>query len=143
MSSASSVNEVLAGFLAGGVSAERVVTVVAAAYYGERGAGSREWLKPIIEVIEKAHPGIVALSASAETPGFAVRPAERPFPKRYQGELREAIETALTRGSSVRLGDIGARHVVPLQSDIIASEPTAGIWFRMVQAVRRLFTAST
>ncbi len=121
MSSASSVNDVLTGFLAGRVSAERVVTVVAASYYGERGAGSREQLRHLMEIIERAHPGIVELSANGEKPGFGVRLAERPFPKRYEPELRQIVEGLVTAPSP------------PLHAP--------GLFTRIVSAIRKVFSA--
>lgn len=121
MSSGSSVNEALAGYLAGQVPAERVVTAVAAAYYREQAAGSREQFKPIIEIIERAHPGIVELSGVSEKPGFAVRLAERPFPKRFEPELRQAVEGIVT-APAARL-------------------PTPGLLTRFLRAIKRVFSA--
>lgn len=122
MSSASSVNEALAGYAAGHVTAEQLVSVVAAAYYGEGGRGNKEGLKPVIDVIERAHPGIVELSSAAEKPGFSVRLAERPFPKRLEGELREAVASVVTHPSSP-----------------VTRVPRPGFFQRIVQAIRRVF----
>jgi len=124
MSSSSSVKEALEGFVAGRVKAERVVEAVAAAYYGEGGRGTRDGLKPLMEIIERAHPGVIELAGSAEKPGFAVRLAERPFPKEYEGALRKAAEAVL-----------GSRPPSPI--------PRRGLFSRLYTAVRRLFTAST
>jgi len=124
MSSASSVNDALTGYLAGRVTAEQLVGTVTAAYYRERGMGNGQWLKPVIEVIERAHPGVVELAGSAETPGFAVRLAERRFPKRLEGDLRGA-----------------AQRIVGAPSPSVV--PARGIFSRFFGAVRRLFTAST
>jgi hypothetical protein len=55
-------------------------------------------LRPLVEIIERAHPGVVELVGSSERPGFAVRVAERPFPKRYEAELRQAVQALLTGG---------------------------------------------
>lgn len=121
MSSGTSVNEALAGYAAGRVTAQQLVSVVAGAYYKEQGAGSRERLRPIIEVIEKAHPGVVELAGSAEKPGFAVRLAERPFPKRYEAELRQAVTGVVSAPSS------------PL--------PAPGFFTRIVAAIRKVFSA--
>ena len=132
MSSASSVNDVLTGYAAGRVTAEQLVSVVAGAYYGEGGRGTREGLRPVMEVIERAHPGIVELAGSAEKPGFAIRLAERPFPKRYEAGLREAVQNI-----------VGAQHAAPLHNPPISIVPPRGMLSRIVQAVRRLFTAST
>src|SRR5437867_12995773 len=91
MSSSSSANSALVEYAAGRMTAQELVGVVAEAYYREPGAGSREPLKPLIDIIERAHPGIVELSTNSDNPGFAVRLAERPFPKRYESELRSAV----------------------------------------------------
>jgi hypothetical protein len=121
MSSGSSVNETLSGYLAGQVAPEKVVSLVAAAYYREQGAGSREQLRPIMDVIERAHPGVVELAATSDKPGFAVRLAERPFPKRYDAELRSAVSTVVTAPSS------------PL--------PAPGLFTRILRAIKRVFSA--
>jgi hypothetical protein len=129
MSSATSpVRTVLEGYLAGRVKAERVVEAVAAAYYnGEPGAGSRERLRQVMEVVERAHPGVVELTGSAEKPGFAVRLANRPFPKEYEGALHEAVHGVLDRAEP------------PAPSSAL---PAPGLFARLYSAVRRLFTAS-
>src|SRR5437667_9958652 len=91
MSSGSSVNDALTAYAEGRMSAQQLVGVVATEYWSqEPGSRSRGLLRPIIDVIEKAHPGTIELSSSSEKPGLAVRLAERPFPKRYEGELRGA-----------------------------------------------------
>jgi len=92
----SSVRQELEGFVAGRVRAERVVIAVAAAYYGERGNGKRETLRPLIDVIDRASPGIVELGIVAGGAGFEIRLAERPFPKEYAPELRRAAQAVLT-----------------------------------------------
>jgi len=92
----SSVRQELEGFVAGRVKAERVVIAVAAAYYGERGNGKRETLRPLIDVIDRASPGIVELGIVAGGAGFEIRLAERPFPREYEAQLREAAETVLS-----------------------------------------------
>jgi len=131
MSSATSstVKETLAAYLAGRVKAERVVAEVAAAYYGEGGRGTlkgetREGLKPIIEVIERAHPGVVELAAAGDRPGYAVRLAERPFPKQFDSALRSAVESVLSGGPA-------AATPVELRS---------GFFSRIVRAIRRVFS---
>jgi len=129
MSSGSSVNDALEGYIAGRVPAEQAVAVVAAAYYGERGARSREQLKPLMEIIERAHPGVVELSGSSEKPGFGVRLAERPFPKRYEAELRQAVRAVL-----VGLPD---QAISAPRSPL----PAPGLFTRIVRAIRRVFSA--
>ena len=140
MSSASSpVRAVLEGYVAGRVQAERVAAAVAEAYYGDPkglpggrgGRGTREGLKPLMEIVERAHPGVIALAGTAEKPGFAVRLAERPFPKEYEGALREAVQAVLAGGVT----DARTRPPSPV--------PPPGLWSRLYSAVRNLFTAST
>ena len=95
MSSGLSVNETLRGYLAGDVTAAQLSAVIAGAYYRETGNGRRETFRPIMDVIERAHPGVVELKAAEQSPGFEVRLAERPFPKRFDAALRQAVELAL------------------------------------------------
>ena len=103
MSSGSSVNEALTGYAAGRVTAEQLAGVVAAAYYGNgaQGLGPGGRLKPLMEMIERAHPGVVELSGSAEKPGFGVRLAEpalysvyRRVRKLWRKQLRRRSERA-------------------------------------------------
>jgi len=123
MSSGSSVNDALTGYLAGQVTAEKVVSVVAAEYYATGGVGSGEWLVPLIDIIERAHPGIVELQGTTDKPGFAVRLQERPFPPQWERALREAAE---------KVAGITTNHS-PL--------PTPGFFARIVRAIRRVFSA--
>jgi hypothetical protein len=120
-----SVRETLEGYVAGRVKAERVVEVVAGEYYEKQGVGHGAWLRPLMDVIERAHPGIVELASAAAPPGFGVRLATRPFPKEYEPALRAAVEASL------------AQHAAPLR----AANP--GIVARLFGAIRRFFTAST
>jgi hypothetical protein len=121
MSSVSSVNDALTGYVAGRITAEQLVGVVAAAYYGEGGRGKRAGLRPVIDVIERAHPGIVQLTSVSDQPGFSVRLAERPFPKRFEYELRQAVASVVTLPPS------------PV--------PRPGLFTRIVRALRRVFSA--
>jgi hypothetical protein len=122
-SSAISVNSVLADYVAGRVPAAELARAVATAYYGNRGAGSEEWLRPVMDVIERAHPGIVELTASSDKPGFAVRLAERPFPKQWEPALRDA---------AARVGGT-ASHPSPL--------PPPSLFTRLVRAIKKIFSA--
>jgi hypothetical protein len=137
-----SVRETLEAYVAGRVKAERVVEAVAAAYYGrDPGGGMRDALRPVIEMIERAHPGVIELSGTVDKPGFAVRLANRPFPKEYEGALREAVEGALAGAASV-----GAQHAAPLHGSAAPSPTVAarnpGFVARLFGAIRRLFSAS-
>ena len=130
MSSGSSVNSALADYAAGRVTAEQLVGVVTSAYWSqESGVRSRELLRPIIEVIEKAHPGIVELSGSSDRPGFAVRLAERPFPKRYDADLRSAVQ-AVVSAPGLTAPIPGSRLQTP------------GLLARFARAIRKIFNAS-
>jgi hypothetical protein len=122
MSSVTSVNDALAGYAAGRVTAQQLVGVVATAYWSqELGVGRRGQLRPIIDVIERAHPGIVELASTPGKPGFAVRLAERPFPKRYDAELRAAVESVVA--------------APPPNSPL----PTPSLFTRLLRAIRRVF----
>ena len=133
MSSAiSPVRAILESYVAGRVRAEQVVKSVTMAYYLERGAESRERLRPVLNVIERAHPGMIELTSTAEKPGFAVRLGERPFPKDFEPALREAVEAVLAGSASA-----GAQHAAPLRT------PNPGLVARLFGAIRRLFNAST
>lgn len=130
MSSASSVNDALTGYAAGRVTAEQLVGVVAAVYYGNgaQGLGPRERLKPLMEIIERVHPGVVELSGTGDRPGFAVRVAERPFPKRYEAEFRQRVQELLAGG----FADVPRPQ---------AAVPSPGVVARILGAIRRLFSA--
>jgi len=90
------VKDALESYVAGRVKAERLVIAVSAAYYGDARNGKRESLQPLIDVIDRASPGIVELGTATGGPGFDIRLAERPFPKQYEAELRLAAEAVLS-----------------------------------------------
>src|SRR5262245_12113485 len=122
-----SVDSLLADYAAGRVTAQELVGMVARAYYGDGGRGTRDGLKPIMDLVERAHPGVVELSSTENGPGFSMRLAERPFPKRYEAELRQVVTevlggTAVTRPSS------------PV--------PRPNLFTRVFRAIRRVFSAS-
>jgi hypothetical protein len=126
-SSSSATREALAGYLAGRTPAEQVVAVVAAAYYRGRGR-EREWLQPVIEVIERAAPGVVDLVGTDGGAGFDIRLAERRFPKQEEARLRAAVAQVLPDLGS----DVAAQ----------ASAPAPGLLARLLRTVRRFFSAS-
>jgi hypothetical protein len=105
------------------MTAQQLIGVVAAEYYREAGRGKREGLRPLMEIIERAHPGVVELAGSESHPGFSVKLAERPFPKKLESELRQAVENALGTGSTP--------HASPI--------PRPGLLRRIVDAIRRVF----
>src|SRR5438046_7602240 len=96
MSSASSADP-LAAYLAGEMTAEQFVVAVTAEYYRGTRNGKRETLRPIMDVIESAHPGVVELKASEAGPGFDVQVAGRPFPKRHETDLRRRLRESSGR----------------------------------------------
>ncbi|SRR6266851_2406511 len=128
MSSASSA-ESLSAYLAGQVTAEQLVAAVTAEFYQNGRNGKRETWRPILDVVERAHPGVVELTASDQQPGFDLRLAERPFPKRYEAELRRAVEKVLQTFPA---------SGVPFPT-AVARKP--GFLDRIVAAVRKLFNA--
>src|SRR2546423_15034201 len=135
----SSVRREVEGCVAGRGKAERLVIAVGAAYYGDGGRGKRDGLGPLIEVIDRASPGIVELGMAPGGAGFEIRLAERPFPKQYEAQLREAAETVLS-GCGMR--DAGWEH------DSEATHPASRIPHlasritHLVSWIRRLFGAS-
>lgn len=129
MSSGLSVRAALEAYVAGRAPAQGVVPVVAAAFYRKGAAGTRDALRPVMAVIERAAPGVVELARTAEAPGFAVAAAERSFPAAYEAELRQAAESALAVlpvGSAPPEGDGGS----------------PGLLGRLWGALQRLFTRS-
>ncbi len=126
----SPVRDALEGYVAGRVKAERLVIAVSAAYYRDARNGQRESLQPLIDVIDRASPGIVELGTATSGPGFDIRLAERPFPKQYEAQLREAAATVLSGG--------GVFGGAPLPN----AKPSSGMIARLVRAIGRLFTPS-
>jgi hypothetical protein len=134
MSSESSpVSETLEGYVAGRVKAERLVIAIAAAYYGREGTpGVRDGLGPLIEIIDRASPGIVELGGVGEGGGgFDIRLAERSFPKQHEPVLRRAVEAYLATHRTT-----GVIHIPT------AGVPAPGVLARIVGAIRRLFSGS-
>lgn len=96
MSSATSpVRAALEDYVAGQVKAEDVARVVVDVYYRAADGRIRTALRPVLEVVERAAPGVVELSRHDGGPGFEVRLAERPFPARFEPELKRAAGLAL------------------------------------------------
>ena len=126
----SPVRDALEAYVAGRVKAERLVIAVSAAYYRDARNGQRESLQPLIDVIDRASPGIVELGTATSGPGFDIRLAERPFPKQYEAQLREAAATVLSGG--------GVFGGAPLPN----AKPSSGMIARLVRAIGRLFTPS-
>ncbi len=126
------VNEALEAYVAGRVKAERLVIAVSAAYYRESGNGTREALQPLMDVIDRASPGIVELGTVQGGSGFDVRLAERPFPKQHEPELRRAAEAVLSGCEMRDAGGVKSEEATPPASRIP----------RLVSWLRRLFRGS-
>ena len=124
----SPVRRELEEYVAGRCGVTRVVAAVMDAYYREEGRGKRDALRPVIDVIERAAPGVVELAAAGDSPGFRVRLTERPFPERYAHELRQAAGVAL-------------RDWSPEPSPTARARLAPGLLHRVAAVIRRLFTA--
>jgi len=107
-SGSSPVRDALESYLAGRVKAERLVIAVSTEYYREARDGRREALQPLIDVIDRASPGIVELGTVQGGSGFAISLAERPFPKQHEQELRRAAEVVLSGGGMRDAGYVKA-----------------------------------
>ena len=105
-SASSPVKDALESYVAGRVKAERLVIAISAAYYGDSNNGNRESLQPLIDVIDRASPGIVELGTATGGPGFDIRLAARPFPKQHEAELREAAEAVLAGSGKRETGNV-------------------------------------
>jgi hypothetical protein len=127
------VKDALESYVAGRVKAERLVIAVSAAYYGDARNGQRESLQPLIDVIDRASPGIVELGTAQGGSGFAISLAERPFPRQYEAELRQAAEAVLGRVEARAEAGREAREGGTARPGFIA---------RIVGAARRLFSPS-
>ena len=131
-SASSPVKDALESYVAGRVKAERLVIAVSAAYYRETGNGKRETLRPLIDVIDRASPGIVELGSADGGPGFDLRLAERPFPKEHEAALRRAAEAVLSGGEMRDAGWV---------NPAAATHPSSRI-SHLVSWIRRLFRGS-
>jgi len=130
MSSASSAaRELLAAYVAGRVPAVRLVPAIAVEYYRSPDARHRAALRPVMDVIERAAPGVARLARTESGAGFDIQLAERPFPDTFETSLREAAAGALAEW-----GTAGSAN---------AAGPESGFWSRLIGRVRRLFSAST
>lgn len=130
-SSSSAIRTLLEDYVGGRVAADRLVPEVAAQYFRSGARAGRDGLRPLMDVIERAAPGIAQLAHVAEGPGFDIRLAERPFPTAYEAELRRAAQAVLEGGMEWA----GA----PLRG---SGAVNGGFWSRLLVRVRRLFSAS-
>lgn len=131
--SSDAVRGLFEGYLGGRIPAERLVPAVAAEYYRSVDRSTREALRPVMEVIERAAPGVGRLARTEGGVGFEIHLAERPFPAADEAALRNAVAAALAQVSG---GGVGTGAAT-------APAKTPGFLTRLVRAVRRLFSAST
>jgi len=130
MSSASSAaRDLLAAYVAGRVPAVRLVPAIAVEYYRSPDAQHRAALRPVMEVIERAAPGVARLARTESGAGFDIQLAERPFPDTFETSLKEAAADALAGWRTAGSADAAGRE--------------SGFWSRLIGRVRRLFSAST
>ena len=144
MSSGSSpVKDTLEAYVAGRVKVERLVLAVAAAYYGREGVRVRDGLGPLIDIIDRASPGIVELGGDVGgAQGFDIRLAERSFPKQYEPDLRRAVEAYLASHRTTGVIDVPPTPPATSLAPPAPPAPTPGVLARLVGAIRRLFGAS-
>jgi hypothetical protein len=133
----SPVKRDLEAFLAGRIEAQQVVIAAAVAYYRDAGSGMREALGPLVDLIDRASPGVVELASVAGGPGLDVRLVERGFPARYEDELRAAAQAALRALGRQR--EAGAE---PAAQPAPPASGRPGVWRRLLGAVHRLFSTS-
>jgi hypothetical protein len=127
-SSSSAAKELLAAYVAGRVPAVRLVPAIAAEYYRSPDAKQRAALRPVMDVIERAAPGVARLARTESGAGFDIQLVERPFPETFETSLKEAAAGALEQwGTPPPAGDAAG----------------SGFWVRLFGRVRRLFSAST
>ena len=148
----SPVRRELEEFVAGRGTPERVVIAVTVAYYRNTLGAQREALRPLINVIDSASPGIVELGSMTGGRGFEVRLAERPFPREHEDALRRAAELVLRDANAavtaeprpepapawVRIEPAPLEPPPPTAAP--PPPPAPGLVGRILGAVRRLFS---
>jgi hypothetical protein len=130
-SGSSAARELLAAYVAGRVPADRLVPAIAAEYYRSPDARHRTALRPVMEVIERAAPGVARLARTEAGAGFDIQLAERPFPEAFEIWLKEAAASVLAEAWGAAPPAAAAEVATGL-----------GLWSRLVGRVRRLFSAS-
>jgi len=129
-SGSSAARELLAAYVAGRMPADRLVSAIAAEYYRSPDARQRAALVPVMEVIERAAPGVARLARTEAGAGFEIQLAERPFPEAFESALKEAAASVLAAAWGT------APQVAAAD---VATGP--GFWSRLLGRVRRLFSA--
>jgi len=141
-SASSAVRTLLAGYLDGRVPADRLIPALAAEYYRTGDQRTRDALRPIMDVIERAAPGVGQLARTAGGAGFDIRLAERTFPASDEAELRRVVSSTVGAwgggGEKAAVGTPAGQGVPKGQR----APEAPGFLTRIFQAVRRLFSAS-
>ncbi|HET9709950.1 MAG TPA: hypothetical protein VFP39_16735 [Gemmatimonadales bacterium] len=106
----------------------RLVPAIAVEYYRSPDAKQRAALRPVMDVIERAAPGVARLARTESGSGFDIQLAERPFPEAFETSLQEAAAGALEQWGTAPPAGAAAG---------------SGFWGRLFDRVRRLFSAST
>lgn len=137
-SASSPAKRALEDFVAGRLAADRLVAAVASRFYGAAGRGEKEALRPVIELAERAAPGVVSLARreSGTGGGFEVRALERSFPEESITALRTVAQAALAASWS----DAQPESPSP---KAMAQAPSTSWISRVAGALRRLFSASS
>ena len=133
----------LEDFVAGRLAADRLVATVTGRFYGGAGKGEKEALRPVVELAERAAPGVVSLERTETGTGFEVRSVERVFPESSLAALRGAAATALSASWADPVTSAPGPATTTLTPDPgPRSQPTQSWFGRVVSAVRRLFSGS-
>jgi hypothetical protein len=142
-SASSPARAALEDFVAGRLPADRLVAAVTGRFYGAAGRGEKEALRPVVELAERAAPGVVSLERKEGGAGFDVRAVERTFPEASLEALRGAVQAALAASwtdpvTTTPQPAASARTPNPEPP----SQPRRSWLGRVIGAVRRLFSAS-
>lgn len=137
-SASSPARRALEDFVAGRLPADRLVAAVTGRFYGAASRGEKEALRPVVEVAERAAPGVVSLERTDGGAGFDVRAVERTFPEAALDALRGAAAAAL----AASWADPVPEPLSPKPKSLSPGLAPRGWFARAVSAVRRLFSAS-
>ncbi len=142
-SASSPAKRALEDFVAGRLPADRLVAAVTGRFYGAAGRGEKEALRPVVELAERAAPGVVSLERREGGAGFDVRAVERTFPDASLEALRGAAQAALAASWTDPVSTAPEPALTPRTPVPGPRSPEPQGWFaRAVSAVRRLFSAS-
>lgn len=142
-SASSPARRALEDFVAGRLPADRLVATVTGRFYGAAGQGEKEALRPVVELAERAAPGVVSLARTETGTGFEVRSVERVFPEASLAALRGAATAALS-ASWADTTQSAPRPATTTRTPVPGPRSPApeGLLARLISAVRRLFSGS-